>query len=158
MRKTFVNQFVLILAFALAPLFVQAYDFKVDGIYYNITSTTDLTVEVTYKTIFTYSGSYSGDVTIPDTVTSDSITYAVTRIGGYAFRYSSRLTSITLPDAVTSIGVSAFCNCSSVTSISIPDAVMSIGSAAFYGCTGLTSITIPDAVTSIEHHTFYKCI
>ena len=62
---------------------VWAYDFEADGIYYNILSSDDKTVEVTYK--FS-GGSYSGDVTIPETVTNGGIEYRVTAIGDDAFR------------------------------------------------------------------------
>ena len=155
MKRTFINQIVLTAAFALAPLFAHAYVFEADGIYYNITSLSDLTVEVTYET--TNYNSYSGKITIPDTVTYNGKTYAVTSIGEYAFRSCSHLTSITIPDAVTSIGSSAFYNCTSLTSVTIGDAVTSIGNYAFYYCTSLASVTIPDAVTSIGEYAFREC-
>ena len=155
MKRKFINQIALTTAFALAPLFAQAYVFEADGIYYNITSLSDLTVEVTYET--TSYNSYSGKITIPDTVTYNGKTYAVTSIGSSAFRGCTSLTSITIPDAVTSIGDYAFFNCTGLTSITVPDAVTSIGAGAFSQCTSLTSITIPDAVTSIESQAFYNC-
>ena len=138
-----------------SPSLASAYSFEVDGIYYNITSTTDLTVMVTYKN--TSYNSYSGDVTIPETVTYNGITYTITSIGNSAFRECSSLTSITIPDAVTTIGNFAFNGCSSLTSVSIPEAVTSIGTYAFYGCTGLTNVTIGDAVESIGSCAFYNC-
>ena len=142
MKKTYLLRSAVLTAFLIfSHIIASAYYFQVDGIYYNITSTTDLTVEVTYKT--TSYNSYSGDVTIPETVTYNSITYTVTGIGGYAFRKCTSLTSITIPDAVESIGDYAFYNCSSLPSITIPDAVTTIGSYAFLNCTQLTSLTIP---------------
>ena len=63
---------VTILA-CMAAIQAQAYDFSEGGIYYNITSETGNTVEVTYKdTNFNY---YSGTVTIPSTVTHSGTTY-----------------------------------------------------------------------------------
>ena len=49
---------------------VAAHDFEVDGIYYNILSETDKTVEVTFKgtSYSEYSNEYSGSVVIPSTV------------------------------------------------------------------------------------------
>ena len=114
-----------------SPSLAHAYDFKVDGIYYNITSTTDHTVMVTCKN--TSYNSYSGDVTIPETVTYDG-TYAITSIGNLAFHSCTGLTSVTIGDAVESIGNYAFRNCTSLSSITIPEAVESIGTSAFYKC------------------------
>ena len=66
--------------------------------------------------------SYSGDVTIPETIMYDVTSYDVTS-------YS-----------VTSIGKYAFYDCDSLTSIALPDSLTSIGSYAFYGCTSLADI------------------
>ncbi len=66
----------------------SAYDFKSGGLYYSITSSTDLTVEVTYYSSSRSSNNYiSGAVTIPATVTYSGKTYSVTSIGGSAFSY-----------------------------------------------------------------------
>ena len=55
----------------LCSISVSAHDFEVEGIYYNITSAEDKTVEVTYRgsSYYEYSNEYSGSVTIPETVT-----------------------------------------------------------------------------------------
>ena len=90
----------------------SAYDFKFGGIYFNILSSEDKTVEVTSG-----SNKYTGAVTIPASVTYKGITYSVTRIGNYAFCDCSGLTSIEIPSSVTSIGESAFCFCDGLTSI-----------------------------------------
>ncbi|MEE1316263.1 MAG: leucine-rich repeat domain-containing protein [Prevotella sp.] len=136
---------------------VSAHDFEVDGIYYRITSSSDLTVRVTYQGSSYNSAVYSGSVVIPEKVTYDSKEYSVTSIGSSAFRGCSGLTSITIPNSVTSIGERAFYDCSGLTSIDIPNSVTSIGNSAFLGCSGLTSITIPNSVTSIGERAFYDC-
>ena len=73
---------------------------------------------------------------------STFIPNSVTSIGGYAFYYSSGLTSIEIPNTVTAIGGYAFIGCSGLTSITIPNSVTSIGEYAFYNCSGLTSMTV----------------
>ena len=79
------------------------------------------------------------------------------KLGDWAFRGCSRLTSLTIPSGVTSIGDWAFSGCSGLTSLPIPSSVTSIGNYAFYGCSGLTSLTLPSGVTSIGNYTFYGC-
>ncbi len=110
---------------------VWAYDFESGGLYYNITS--DTTVEVTYKDNNPYSGdSYSGNITIPDTVSYNNTTYSVTSIGDWAFYDCRGLTSVTIPNSVTSIGNSAFYGCRALlTSVTIGNSVTSIGNSAF---------------------------
>lgn len=120
-------------------------------------------------------------ITIPEKIQIGSdIYYKVTRIGSYAFRGCSRLTSINIPEGVTSIGKWAFSDCRSLepkllvydkgtkcygwignvekcTNVVIPDGVTSIGAGAFLGCSSLTSIKIPKSVTSIGDRAFYGC-
>ena len=130
-----------------------AYNIAYDGIYYNIVSEDDRTVEVT----FSYGNSYSGNIVIPSEVVYSNKVYTVIAIGNKAFYNDTEVISVTIPNSVTLIGESAFYNCSGLTSITIPNSVTSIGESAFYNCSGLTSITIPNSVTSIEKSTFYGC-
>ena len=137
-----------ILLLALLPATAAAYDFEVDGIYYNINGNE---ASVTFGT-----NKYSGDVTIPEAVTHNGMTYPVTHIGNYAFDWCTGLTSISIPNSVTSIGEEAFDNCSGLTCISIPNSVTTIGWRAFGSC-GLTSLTIPNSVTRIGSGAFGEC-
>ena len=131
----------------LCSVSVSADGIQVDGIYYNITSWEDKTVEVTYRG--SSSNEYSGAVTIPESVTYNGSIYSVTSIGEYAFRNCSDLTSVVIPNSVTYIGDYAFARCSGLTSVVIPNSVTSIGNSAFEYCSGLTSVEIPNSVTSI---------
>ena len=115
MKKTCFKTVMLVVAWC-CTMGAWAYDFEADGIYYGITSATDKTVEVVSG-----SARYSGDVTIPATVTYGGITYRVTAIGGYAFDNCSSLASIVIHEGVTSIGVYAFNNCSSLPSINLQE-------------------------------------
>ena len=74
------------IAALLCSMTVSAHDFEVDGIYYNITSDTDMTVEITYQgdSYWSYENEYSGNITISPSVTYGGNTYSVTSIGDYA--------------------------------------------------------------------------
>ena len=85
---------------------------------------------------------YSGNITIPSTISYDNVVYSVTNIGNDAFYFCTGLTSITIPNSVTSIGNYAFSGCTGLTSITIPNSVTSIGSSVFSRCTSLTSIQV----------------
>ena len=143
----------------LCSLSVSAEDFEVDGIYYNITSSTDMTVEVTYRgnEHYSYYYEYSGAVNIPESVTYNGSIYSVTSIGNEAFSSCYRLTSVVIPNSVTSIGSYAFYDCDCLISVVIGNSVTSIGEFAFYYCESLTSVVIPNSVTSIGSYAFYDC-
>ena len=80
------------------------------------------------------SGSYSGEIEIPESVGYRRKDYIVTSIGDYAFSGCSGLTSVTIGNSVTSIGSNTFYDCSGLTSVTIPNSVTSIGDNAFYNC------------------------
>ena len=124
-------KFSLFLLAILLPTTALAHDFEVDGIYYKINGN-EATVTYRGSDYYQFSDRYSGNVTIPTTVTYGGTTYSVTSIGDRAFSGCSCLTSIEIPNSVTSIGKSAFKNCSGLTSINIPNYVTTIGEDAFY--------------------------
>ena len=109
-----VKHFLLTVAAILYSISASAHDFEVDGIYYNVTSEADKTVEVTFKgeAWNSYSNEYSGSIVIPESVIYNGATYSVESIGESAFKDCDYLTSVTIPNSVTSIGNYAFHSCS----------------------------------------------
>ena len=94
----------------------RAYDFKVDGFYYNIVSISDRTVEVTHSNNGRYAKptynpgtlpSYTGDIVIPSSVEFQGRTFRVIGIGEEAFAYST-IMSIKFPPTVKYIESGAF--------------------------------------------------
>ncbi len=149
---------ILLLLLLFVPLAIQAYNAKVNGIYYNFDQETK-TAAVTYRYYINGNrDAYSGDVVIPSEVTYNGKSFSVTSIDSLAFYSCNRLTSVSMPNSVTSIGSSAFSKCSALTSVTIPNGVTSIGEYTFEGCSALTSVTIPNGVTSIGEYTFENCI
>lgn len=142
-------QLSLLLLAILLPATAAAYDFEVDGIYYNINGSDATVTSGDYG--------YAGDITIPETVTYNGMTYSVTGIGYMAFYNCSSLTSVTIGNSVTSIGDNAFSKCTGLTNIIIPNSVTKIYGEAFSDCSGLTSITMPNSVTVIEGLAFAGC-
>ncbi len=151
MKKILLSLFALLTCMVSA----QADGFEVDGISYNVMSEPwDENPGEVYVT--SKKGGYSGDITIPGTVTP-SKTYKVMGIEWQAFKDCTKLTSVTIKDGMTDIGGEAFSGCSKLTSVTIPNSVTSIGYNAFCDCSKLTDVTLSDQITSIEGSTFQNC-
>lgn len=151
--KHLIKTSLLLLSFLL-PMSAMAYGFIVDGVYYQ----TDLWGD--YAMVCDQGedgGLYSGNVTIPESVTNDGTTYPVTRINAYAFNKCTGLTSVNIPSTVNEIGDHSFEGCSALSAITIPDAVTAIGSCAFKDCSSITQVTIPANVTEIHIWAFENC-
>ena len=152
--KHFIITSVLLTAL-LVPSVASAYDFVDNGICYRIDFWNDGVVVVTD---WGEDGNkYSGDVTVPQTVTHDGETYTITAIDYYAFKDCPALTSVSIPATVTLIDGHAFENCTSLAKVNIPENVTTISKAAFENCTSLTAITIPAGVTQIDLWAFQNC-
>lgn len=132
---------------------VSAYDFEVDGIYYN--KVDDENAAVTRRDAWWHD--YSGDVKIPSIVEHDGIAYNVIEIGAYAFSACENLKSVSIPDGVTIIRKQAFGWCSGLTELRIPESVTTIEGNAFTNCYNLTKVVLPESITSIGYGAFDEC-
>lgn len=128
--------------------------FTKDGITYEETGTNPNRVKVVSKE---NGGSYSGSVTIPTSVTSDTKTYDVTEIGEDAFSCSYELNDVTLPNSIKVIGKRAFENCTGLTGVNLPSGLSEIDDYAFLNCTRLSGVSLPSTVTSIGTAAFGEC-
>ena len=148
----------------------NAYDFEVDGIYYNIVSETTVSVAGKNSTVV-------GEVVIPDKVAYNGATYIIRSIAQNAFSRRTEMTSVIIGDSVKTIATSAFYNCSGLKEVTIGYSVSKIDTYSFSGCTGILKVTfnnknighgfsnktsikevvISDNVVSIGESAFHGC-
>ena len=116
--------------------------FTIDGVKYKMTA--EDKVNVVYPTDGKPGSSnpntYTGDISIPAQVTYDNVTYSVTGIGDYAFRYSG-ITSISLPEGLVSIGKEAIYN-TKITEITLPNSVTKLDESCISENSKLKTITV----------------
>lgn len=128
-------------------------DFVEDAIFYKDLGSNKAAVTHALR----FAEDYSGDITIPSTVTHNGTTYTVTSIGYEAFYDCDNLYSLSLPATVSEIDGYAFYDCSYLTSVNIPEGVTDINYCTFGECYSLPSITIPGSVTWIAQNAFSGC-
>jgi hypothetical protein len=143
-KKALLLFFCAFFAFA-----AYGYNFQSGGLYYTITSSTNMTVKVSYNSSDKYT---DATYAIPNQVTYNGKTYYVTAIGSYAFSGCTALTTITFDERtyVKTIEDYAFSGCNAMSRITIPANVTSIGNYAFSGCFTLKHVTIEDATTTLS--------
>ena len=180
--KTKIFKPLLAMACLLSSINASAYDFEVDGIYYDVVSLSELTCEV----VGGYNG-FSGDVVIPAHVNYANKTLTVVGIADKLFNLlkCSELTGITIPNTITSISNWMFDGCKKLERVKIEDGdkVLELGldifdlcpikslyvgrnllydisdkyDLPFYGIKTLKEVTIGNSVTEIGHGAFYNC-
>ncbi len=159
------NLFIMLsLAFGMSAL---AADFQADGLCYSFN--TDNAVTVMALEQESVSGSYAGDIVIPEKVTYEETEYTVTSIDAEAFVGCYQLTSVSIPKTVTSIGDEPFMACNSLRAVNVD-----VSNPAYSSQDGVLfdkdattiivcpaakagSYTIPSTVTAISASAFYGC-
>lgn len=129
----------------------SAYDFEIDGIRYDITSFTDLTVTAT-----SVSENKVGEITIPFSVDFSGKTLSVTAIGDRFMENNQAITSIIISDGVREIGSFAFNSCSNISDVIIPESVIVLKSNAFAKCAGIRTV-MANGVETIGDYCFEGC-
>lgn len=153
---------IFLLSFAFVP--TLAYDFEVDGIYYNITSMSDLEVGVTHNSQTSRfdiypNTSYNGFVNIPSTVNYNNRSFTVTSVLPYAMgseHTGCNVTSVSLPNTIKTIGEYAFYKCQNLNECNLPQSLISIDLCAF-SRTALNKVVIPENVITIGLSAFSYC-
>ena len=155
-----------LLALLLMASRLFAFDFEAicttgQTLYYDI-NTDGISVTVTYPC---YDGQYNyysgyempqGDLTIPDSVEYQGITYEVTKIGANAFKSCYTLGAVTLPGTLLEIGYQAFYSTNPNGyghHLVIPDNVISVGAQAF-ASVSVYELTIGTSVKNIGNRAF----
>ena len=136
-KRKFINflKLQVLVVCLLFSISATAYDFIVDGMYFNVLSQDDLTCEITFG-----GQKYEGDIIIPEHVMFDGKTFTVIGIHGDELGY-----------------LGAFEDCVDLKSVSIPHTITYIGDYAFAGCSGLANIYVPNSVAFIGEQVFGFC-
>lgn len=138
------------MVFLCLSISASAYDFEVDGFYYEVN------LEKMTATLVAGENKQVGDIVIPEKVSYKGRDFVVTSING-AFKGNSNLTGIVIPQSITSLGNNAFDGCSSLESVSGMESVKEIGVSCFKECIALTSITLPIQLKTIGKGAFSNC-
>lgn len=146
--KQIYTKVLLLFTCLLCGMSAIAADFVVDGISYLKDSETDVSVTT---------GTYSGEITIPESITVDGVTYTVSKINSSAFKYTTEVTAVTLPNTITELPDRAFDGCSALTTVNLPSNLTSIGAYCFRNCSVLATIDIPASVKTIGDQAFNGC-
>ncbi len=139
------------IAVLLGSVMANAYDFEVDGIRYDITSFTELTVKAS-----SLSETFVGDLVIPSKVQFNGKELYVKEIGDDFAASNAAILSLTINTGVDSIGDRAFKNCINLTRINIAQTVTKIGAECFYACTALDAF-YNNGVINVGSKSFAEC-
>ena len=139
---------------------VLAHDFELDGFYYTIHSSSELTVGVSCRGdgFQDYPDEYTGTVVIPETVKFKGKTYSVVAIDKCAFGGCEHLEYVIISNSVRHIDEAAFVFCRRLKSVTCGNGVQVIGNDAFCGCEALTTVSLGVSVRSIGTGVFAGCV
>ena len=149
MKQNYFRHILLCLCLLAGTTTALAATIQIDGIYYSISSGVASASSGRYAT---------GEVTIPDSVTCEGVTYPVTSISDRAFYLNTGMTSIAISANVEYIGTLSFSSCRNLASVTFGEnaKLKTIGMRAFYG-SAISSITLPGRLETIQASAFASC-
>lgn len=150
--KRFFTKLGMVMTMLLSFLSVLAYDFEVDGIYYEIVSFSEFTCNVVNGDV-----EYQGDIVIPEKISYANKELEVIGIGDKAFYENQGLQSVKIGDSVRTIGDYAFYGCKNLKSVSMGSSVRTIGGYAFCECENLKSVSMGSSIETIGSYAFSRC-
>jgi len=144
----------LFLAMSCLALTMQAQQFEVGGLWYELTGkrTAQVISDPTDSVYRTYT-----EVVVPETVRYEGREYQVTRLDDQAFRYCHFLKEVSLPEGLREMGFQAFMNCTQLPEIHLPAALREIDDMAFYGCASLERVCVGKRVKRWPDMCFSDC-
>ena len=129
---------------SLLATFSQTYSFGVLNFSYTVGQTTAIIVSV---------GTLTGAVTIPATVTYNSVTLSITEMWSN-FVNQNGITSIVILAPIADTTIDLCTGCQNLTSVTFPNTVSSFGRNCLKNCPSLTYFNFPPLVTSIPQAFF----
>lgn len=100
--------------------------------------------------------SFSGILTIPQTILIEGESYTVVGIDDMAFMGCAKLTSVIFPSTLKTIGDYAFAE-TAVKSVVLPNGVSTLGNYAFNKCASLATVSLGNSLTAIGDYAFSDC-
>lgn len=153
--KTSIQKFWMIIAVlwsSISAISASAYDFEVNGIYYDIISASELTCSVVKGP-----NKYHDAIIIPNIVHFKDHNLSVVKIGEKAFMGCDELKTIKIGENVNEIAQYAFQDCTSLIDVILPIELKDLSAYCFSGCKSLSNISIPENISNIGDYAFYNC-
>lgn len=142
------KHYFLLMLLSLCSITSYAYDFEVDGLYYNLISAGDKTCELVGVS------NKKTSVVIPESVVINGISLTVTKISVYAFKENVSIESVDLNHpSLNYIPNYFFDGCKNLKKVIIGSNITEIGSYAFRSCP-VKELTIPKSVKEIGYNSF----
>lgn len=135
------KHYFLLLLLSLCSMVSYAYDFEVDGLYYNLVSATEKTCELVGC------ADNITSINIPANVTTRGLTLHVVSVKEASFANNKNIVSFSSAIPLD-IPQQAFANCTSLVSVTIFPGTKNIANKAFYNCP-IENLSIPNSVVSI---------